>query len=134
MGAMTMEEAARHILKQWGDKTLATLRDGARKEFNGTSFDSLRVAGHSRFALFVCVTGEHELAKLQPHLEPPLELTIADWSKVSYVDAFRMAHLAGGLAYAVQGESDNLISGAVAMISSQPRSSSKLERLLGLEP
>jgi hypothetical protein len=134
MGGMTMKEAARHIRKQWGDKTLATLRDSARKEFNGTSFDSLRESGRSRFALFVCVTGEHELAKLQPHLEPPLELTIADWSKVSYVDAFRMARLAGGLAYAVEGESNNLISGAVALISSQPRSSTKLEVLLGLNP
>ena len=129
---MTTEEAARHIQNQWGEKTLATLRADARKEFNGTSFDSLRESGHSRFALFVCVTGEHELAKLQSHLDPTCEITIADWSQVSYVEAFRMAHLAGGLAYAVEGETNNLTSGAVALISAQPRFSTKLEKLLGL--
>jgi len=132
MGAMTLEEAARHIQKQWGDKTLATLHADARKEFNGTSFDSLRESGHSRFALFVCVTGEHELAKLQPHLDPAGEITLADWSKVSYVDAFRMAHLAGGLAYAVERETNDLVSGAVALISAEPQFSTKLETLLGL--
>ena len=50
------EEIAAQLKKLWGGQTLATLRDDARRELNGTCFTSLRPAGELRRVLAVSYT------------------------------------------------------------------------------
>src|SRR5580658_5420453 len=79
-----------------GGQTLATLRDDATKEFNGTSTNSLRVANGSRLALAVCVTGDHELAKIAKHVVPEKTDLFNDWAIVSLTAAAGHAVTNGG--------------------------------------
>jgi hypothetical protein len=129
---MNPEEIASRLETLWGGQTLASLRDEATREFNGTCFSALRRRDGPRDVLIVCVTGAHELGKLEG-LDPAQAYPFGDWSKVSLFEAWLRTRLAGGFCYDAERKSGQALS-AVVLIAAVPRSITRLEALLNLGP
>jgi hypothetical protein len=127
------EEIAAQLKKLWGGQTLATLRDDARRELNGTCFTSLRPAGELRRVLVCGITGEHEVRKLG-HLDPAGARSFGDWSAISLFEAVVSAFMEGGFAYDFDSSSSRGSHAPVVLIAAVPDSVTKLENLLGLKP
>jgi hypothetical protein len=126
-----IEEIAEELDRAWGGKSLAWLREQALREFNGTSLSSLRWPGGPRRILIICLTGEHEVAKLGS-LQPQTARLFADWSSVSLFEATVAAITAGGFAYTFEGSSLATAS-AVVLIAAGPGPIATLEKIFRLE-
>jgi len=127
-----IEEIAEQLDRAWGGKTLEWLREQATREFNGTSLSSLRWSGGPRRILVICLTGQHEIAKISS-LQPQTARSFADWSSVSLFEATVVAISAGGFAYTFKGSS-LATANAVVLIAAAPSSVAMLERVFQLKP
>jgi hypothetical protein len=130
---MNQQDALADALESFiGGQTLATFRDEAAKEMNGTCFKAMRRDGGRRYILLACVTGEHELRKIgdisgceaQEH---------GDWSSVTLADALTRAIMRDGFCYYVDSSSRSSFA-PVALIAAGPDSVTKLEGIFRLQP
>jgi hypothetical protein len=128
-----LEDIATQLKSLWGGQTLATLRDEATRELDGTCFQSLRLGEGPRRVLICCVTGEHELRRLG-RLDPSGAQSFGDWSDVSLFETVARTIMAGGFAYGFDRSGSRSSYLPVVLIASVPDSIAKLERLLGLQP
>jgi len=92
------EAIAAQLESLWAGQTLATLRDDAARQLNGTSFQALRPSPGPRRVLIVCFTGEHEIRKLGP-IDATRAQSFGDWAAVSLFEAVARTFIAGGFAY-----------------------------------
>ena len=127
-----IERIAAELDALWGGQTLATLRDEAASELNGTCFKSLRTPNGPRRFLLTCVTGEYEQRKAGK-LSPNTQVTFGDWSSVSIFEAVFRAMTAGGFIYAFDSESSHNPP-ALVFIAAVPDSITVLERVFALPP
>ena len=115
-----------------GGQTLATLREEASKELNGTSYKTLRVAGGPRRFILMCLTGQHEQSKCSK-LSPNTRISFGDWSTVSIFEAVCRATEAGDFAYAFDSDSSR-VPPALLFIAASPHHVNALERIFTLPP
>ncbi len=117
-----------HIEALLADQTLATLRDDAAKELNGTATRSIRLPDGPRLFLMLCITGTHELSKVGP-LSPNTKQSFGDWSAVPLIEAIRRSFISGGFVYGFESPKDQ---GALVFIAATPDSITKLEGVFNL--
>lgn len=128
-----LEDLVTQLEALWGGKTLATIRDLAARELNGTCFQALRTAEGPRMVLIVCVTGEHEIEKMGKLSERTLQ-PFGDWNSVSVVEAVARTMMSGGFAYDFDRSSLRSSGAPVVLIAAGPVSITKLESIFGLQP
>lgn len=128
-----LDEILAQLGQLWGGQTLATFRDDATREFNGTSLTSLRTPNGPRRILMFCVTGEHELRKLERQwLASESAERFDDWAKVSLFEAAVRAMRAGGFAHDIEARSSRPAKPRV-VIATSPDAVAKLEALFDLK-
>ena len=127
-----IERIAEQLDALWGGQTLATLRDEASRELNGTCFKAQRTPDGPRRFLLICVTGEHEQRKAGK-LSPKTQVAFGDWSRVSIFEAVFRAMTAGGFIYGFDSESSHSPP-ALVFIAALPDSITVLERVFALPP
>jgi hypothetical protein len=126
------EELSTQLEALWGGKTLATLREEAARELNGTCFQALRTAPGPRRFLIFCITGEHQLQRLTSFDQTSAHL-FGDWSSTSLIEVVARTIASGGFSYDFDQNYPGKLKPMV-LIAVTPKSVGMLERLFGLQP
>jgi len=129
----SLHQFAAMIQGAWGGQTLATLRNDAAKQFNGTCTNSLRMMNGPRTGLLICVTGEYELAKIVNRVVPDTSNLFNDWSIVSLTAAAGHAIKEGGFCCIAERDKTRRII-ALVLAAGSPESIRYLENIFGLAP
>jgi hypothetical protein len=117
-----------------GGQTLASLRDEAAKEMNGTCWRAVRADGQPRMMVLCCFTGEHEIRRLGD-IDASRAERFGDWSAVSLAEAVARAMMRGGFCYDFdKSSSRSAVAPVVLIAAGEPRSIANLETVLGLQP
>jgi len=116
-------------MQSFCDKSLADLCAAAEKEMNGTAYETLRIANGPRMMLAVCVTGEHEMAKIQKAIPVVSAASVDPKANLGRV-VFNLKQEGGFGCFTMPFKSGT----ALILISVEPRSMSILERAFNLTP
>jgi hypothetical protein len=127
-----LEEIAVQLKQHFGGKTLATLREEAAKEMNGVCWKAIRQEGSARRILVFCVTGEHELRKLDG-IGSEREHDFGDWDSVCLIEAIACTMSSGGFAYGFDRKSGQRLRPLV-FIATDPGLITELEQAFNLPP
>jgi hypothetical protein len=131
-----MDTEAMEAIAAFCDKsartTLTQFRALAAKEFNGTCSDGIRVQAGQRVAIFVCLTGQHEIEKLQRVLSFPAE-PMLDWSTLTLVEVFMRATAnPSGLTCEVERDAQGRPT-SIILVAVKPQSIQLIESALHLQ-
>ena len=126
---------AGEVTSRWSHKTLADLRAEAEKEINGTVFESFRASNveqglSPRFGLVVCVTGEHELSRVEKIFNFVDDGASGDWNAYSLASMWVDSYQTDGMGYQDLYRDGKLV--AVALCASHPQTIATLERVFGM--
>lgn len=124
------EIAAQAVLK-WGDKTLIKFRDEARKESNGTVFESLKAEDGPRLMIIVCVTDPEQIDLLSSIIKFSEEVSPADWNSLTLAEMMMRTDAGVGLSYEdLRNESGTRI--AVTLCATKPETVRTIETIFAM--
>ena len=117
------------VMEQNFSGSLADFKAAAEKEFNGTKFIALKQPSGRRFILVACFTGANEISKARNNVRVE-DIKEVDWTTTSLTEVIAAALLSRRFVCLREGGNNNPT--ALALISADPVSISKVEELLGL--
>ena len=116
-----IEEIAAFLATTWGGKTLSEFRAEAKREANGTVYESIRIPGGQRLALIMCITAPDQIALVERAFEFVDDGILEDWNTFTLGEVFKRTVV--GVGFSFESLRDELDRRSALMIcSTEPRS------------
>lgn len=123
-----IEQLTDLVMKQWGSKSLESLRRQAKSEATGIAFDALRVAGGKRLMLVICVTKKDAIKLLEKAFDFADNGPAEDWTTLTLLEIAMRAVAGPGFAY--EGIKDQTGGFSdIILISTEPRTMGVIEQI-----